>query len=84
MTILNKLEPLKTRIVKGKLGPWLTKQCLFKCKERNYLHKMALKNNFSSDWKSFRRANLTITNSKKLYFTKNLQSQQIRVQFGTQ
>jgi ribosomal protein L29 len=77
MNILNKYAPLKKKIVKGKLNPWMTSDIVHLMKQRNKAHRRALSTKSPEDWKMYRVArnecNRKLNQGKKSYFQDKFQ-----------
>jgi hypothetical protein len=77
MNMLNKYAPLKKKIVKGKLTPWMTSDIAHLMKQRNKAHRRALSTKSHEDWRMYRVArnecNRKLNQGKKLYFQDKFQ-----------
>jgi hypothetical protein len=77
MNMLKKYAPLKKKIVKGKLTPWMTSDIVHLMKQRNKAHRRALSTKSPEDWRKYRVArnecNRKLNQGKKSYFQDKFQ-----------
>ena len=75
---VDKHAPLKSKRIRKKQSPWITRDLLTKIRKRYFLKKKAISSNNPAIWDQFRRArhqaNNAIKLAKKLYVSENLEA----------
>ena len=75
---VDKHAPRKSKRIRKKRSPWITKELLIKIRKRDFLKKKAISSNNPALWDQFRRArnqaNNAIKLAKKLYVSENLEA----------
>ena len=75
---VDKHAPLKSKRIRKKRSPWITRELLTKIRKRYFLKKKAISSNNPAIWDQFRRArnqaNNAIKLAKKLYVSENLEA----------
>ena len=74
--VCDKHAPVVTRKVRGELCPWLTEDITKIMRERDHMHKKAIKSGISDDWEIYRslrnKTNNCIRRSKESYYKTQL------------
>ena len=75
---VDKHAPLKSKRIRKKRSPWITRELLSKIRKRDFLKKKAISSNNPAIWDQFRcarnQANNAIKLAKKLYVSDNLEA----------